>query len=71
MIHNLVMFCLIVIVVLVFNLNYNTLVYTDRLLIGDIIAGLIIYSITANLIYMVLRTEKWYERHLWKPFVLS
>ena len=65
------MYCLIVIVILVFNMNYNTLPYADRILIGDIIAGLIIYSVTANLIYLGLRAERWYGRHLWKPFVLS
>ena len=71
MIHNLIMYSLIVVALLVFNMNLNVLSYVNKILIGDIIAGLVIYSATVNFIYMLVRAQKWYARYMWKPFVFT
>lgn len=68
-IHNLLIYTLIIIVILGFTFNYNIITYQNRVLIGDIIAGLILECITVNLVYMIARGQKWYERNLWKKFV--
>lgn len=70
-IHNLLIFSFIVIAILVFNMNLNVLSYEHKILIGDILAGLIIYSATVNFIYMGVRAQKWYSRYIWKPFVFT
>ena len=71
MIHNLLLYSLIVIALLVFNMNVNVLSYANKILVGDIIAGLVVYSATVNLIYMGVRAQKWYARYIWKPFVYT
>jgi len=70
-IHNYICFSILVILIVVYNTNYNVISYTDRVLIGDIIAGFIIYSATINFIYMLIRAQNWYARHIWKPFVMT
>ena len=52
-------------------MNLNVLSYENKILIGDIISGLVIYSATVNFIYMLVRAQNWYARYIWKPFVFT
>ena len=67
-IHNLFCFSILIIIIIAYNMNYNSISYASRLLIGDIICYFIIYSATANFIYMGVRSYLWYYRKVWKPF---
>lgn len=69
--HNLVLFSLIIIGMIILQLQNNAFSYDIKILIGNIIAGLVVYSMTANTIYFAFRVYNWYYTNLWKPFVLS
>lgn len=45
--------------------------YDNRLLIGNVVAALVMYSMTANVLYFGFRTYHWYHEHVWRPFVFS
>ena len=55
-IHNQCMFILIVIAMIVLKMQEKVFEYETRVLMGDIICGIIITSVTINLIYFIFRT---------------
>ena len=59
-IHNVVVVCLIEVVLLVLVLMYSQLDAPSRVLIGNVICGLILYVATVNLIYLIHRTYLFY-----------
>lgn len=47
------------------------LTYDERIAVGNLIAGLVIYAVTVNALYFTFRTYNWYHENVWKPFVYS
>jgi hypothetical protein len=69
--HNSAVFILIVAGMIVLEMQNTSLSYDNRVLIGDIIAALVVYSMTANMLYFLFRTYQWYHEHVWRPFVFT
>ena len=69
--HNLVLFSFIVVSMIILELQNTALTYDNRVLIGDIMAGLIIYSMSVNVLYFLFMTYHWYHENVWRPFVFS
>lgn len=68
---NLVLFSCIVIVMAALQLQSNSLSYSSRVIMGSVLAGLVILSMTVNAIYFIFRAWGWYHDYVWKPFVYS
>ena len=69
--HNLSCFMLIMVAMLILQVRSTYFSYDERVMIGNIITGFVMYSMTANVIYFLYRTYRWYFEQIWKPFVYS
>lgn len=56
---------------IILELQSSSLSYDNRVLVGNVIAALVTYILTANMLYFGWRTYLWYHEHVWKPFVYS
>jgi hypothetical protein len=65
-IHNLIVITIIDIVLLVFVFLYSQLPTDTKVLIGNVICGLILYGATINIIYFFYRTYNFYHHYVWK-----
>lgn len=65
-IHNLIVATLIDLVLLIFVFLYSQLETTTKILIGNVICGLILYGATVNIIYFFYRTYNFYHHYVWK-----
>jgi hypothetical protein len=59
------------VVLLIFVFMNSQLTTSVKVLIGDIICGIIIEGATVNIIYFTFRTYNYHHEKTWKPFVRS
>ena len=68
-VHNMVVVSLILIVILAFKIQMNSLSSDTKNLMGTIICILTLYGLISNLIYFIYRSYNYYFENLWKKFV--
>lgn len=69
--HNLASVSLIIICIIILELRNTYFTYDTRVTFGNIIAGLVMYSFTVNIIYFFFRAYHWYHDNVWRPFVAT
>lgn len=55
----------------ILQLQANALSYDNRVIVGSVITGLVVFVVTANVVYFIFRAWGWYHEYVWKPFVYS
>ena len=70
-IHNMVAYLLILTTMFLLDVLSNSLSYDQRVMLGNIVAALVVYSMTANVVYFAFRVYNWYFYNVWQVFVYS
>lgn len=68
-IHNMFVVSLILIVILVFKIQVNSLSSETKNYVGISICILTLYGLISNLIYFIYRAYNYYFENVWKVFV--
>jgi len=67
--HNMIVVSLILVVILVFKIQMNSLSSDTKNLMGTIICILTLYGLISNLIHFIYRAYNYYFDNLWRKFV--
>ncbi len=68
-VHNVIVISLILIVILAFKIQVNSLSSGEKSLMGTVICLLVLYGMVSNFVYFVYRTYNYYFDNVWKLFV--
>ncbi len=68
-VHNMMIVSLILIVILVFKIQLNSLSSDAKNLMGTVICLIVSYGLISNFIYFSYRTYTFYFQNVWKKFV--